>query len=45
MCRWEDREALPPIGEEYQQGYKLVNDRLPKGKQRLHRAADLEPAT
>ncbi|GFH33365.1 hypothetical protein HaLaN_32729, partial [Haematococcus lacustris] len=22
--------ALPPIGKEYQQGYKLVHDRLPK---------------
>ncbi|KAJ9518240.1 hypothetical protein QJQ45_010126 [Haematococcus lacustris] len=29
-----------PIGKEYQQGYKLVNDRLPKGRQRLHRAAE-----
>ncbi|KAJ9511191.1 hypothetical protein QJQ45_013258 [Haematococcus lacustris] len=26
-------------GDEYQQHYKLVNDRLPKGKQWLHRAA------
>ncbi|GFH16131.1 hypothetical protein HaLaN_12496 [Haematococcus lacustris] len=31
MCQWDDLEALPPIGEEYQQRYKLVNDRLPKG--------------
>ncbi|GFH14996.1 hypothetical protein HaLaN_11144 [Haematococcus lacustris] len=23
-------EALPPIGKEYHQRYKLVNDRLPK---------------
>ncbi|GFH09415.1 hypothetical protein HaLaN_04547, partial [Haematococcus lacustris] len=30
LCGWKDREALPPIGKEYQQGYKLVNDRLPK---------------
>ncbi|KAJ9515838.1 hypothetical protein QJQ45_008719 [Haematococcus lacustris] len=30
MCQWDDLEALPPIGEEYQQRYKLVNDRLPK---------------
>ncbi|KAJ9510611.1 hypothetical protein QJQ45_027485 [Haematococcus lacustris] len=33
LCRWDDLEALPPIGEEYQQRYKLVNDRLPKGRQ------------
>ncbi|KAJ9530634.1 hypothetical protein QJQ45_014736, partial [Haematococcus lacustris] len=30
LCSWKDREALPPIGKEYQQGYKRVNDRLPK---------------
>ncbi|KAJ9527122.1 hypothetical protein QJQ45_025170, partial [Haematococcus lacustris] len=40
LCRWDDLEALPPIGKEYQQRYKLVNDRLPKGRQRLHRAAE-----
>ncbi|KAJ9520718.1 hypothetical protein QJQ45_007577 [Haematococcus lacustris] len=40
LCSWKDREALPPFGEEYQQGYKLVNDRLPKGRQRLLRAAE-----
>ncbi|KAJ9509422.1 hypothetical protein QJQ45_001887 [Haematococcus lacustris] len=40
LCRWEDLEALPPIGKEYQQGYKRVNDRLPKGRQWLHRAAE-----
>ncbi|KAJ9530248.1 hypothetical protein QJQ45_023532 [Haematococcus lacustris] len=40
LCRWDDLEALPPIGEEYQQGYKRVNDRLPKGRQWLHRAAE-----
>ncbi|KAJ9525401.1 hypothetical protein QJQ45_003193 [Haematococcus lacustris] len=28
------------IGKEYQQGYKRVNDRLPKGRQWLHRAAE-----
>ncbi|KAJ9528039.1 hypothetical protein QJQ45_005692 [Haematococcus lacustris] len=33
-------EALPPIGKEYQQSYKRVNDRLPKGRQRLHWAAE-----
>ncbi|KAJ9511850.1 hypothetical protein QJQ45_004557 [Haematococcus lacustris] len=38
--RWDDLEALPPIGKEYQQRYKLVNDRLPKGRQWLHRAAE-----
>ncbi|GFH09862.1 uncharacterized protein HaLaN_05085 [Haematococcus lacustris] len=30
LCSWKDREALPPIGKEYQQRYKRVNDRLPK---------------
>ncbi|GFH15894.1 hypothetical protein HaLaN_12216, partial [Haematococcus lacustris] len=30
LCQWDDLEALPPIGTAYQQGYKLVNDRLPK---------------
>ncbi|KAJ9507796.1 hypothetical protein QJQ45_019295, partial [Haematococcus lacustris] len=40
LCRWDDLEALPPIGSEYQQGYKRVNDRLPKGRQWLHRAAE-----
>ncbi|KAJ9519686.1 hypothetical protein QJQ45_013314 [Haematococcus lacustris] len=40
LCRYEGLEALPPIGDEYQQRYKLVNDRLPKGRQRLHRAAE-----
>ncbi|KAJ9526009.1 hypothetical protein QJQ45_009433 [Haematococcus lacustris] len=40
LCNWDDLEALPPIGEEYQQRFKLVNDRLPKGRQRLHRAAE-----
>ncbi|KAJ9531148.1 hypothetical protein QJQ45_000846 [Haematococcus lacustris] len=40
LCGWDDLEALPPIGKEYQQGYKLVNDRLPKGRQWLHRVAE-----
>ncbi|KAJ9529321.1 hypothetical protein QJQ45_008001 [Haematococcus lacustris] len=40
LCRWDDLEALAPIGKEYQQGYKRVNDRLPKGRQWLHRAAE-----
>ncbi|KAJ9526955.1 hypothetical protein QJQ45_025337 [Haematococcus lacustris] len=40
LCSWKDREALPPVGKEYQQGYKRVNDRLPKVRQRLHRAAE-----
>ncbi|KAJ9529511.1 hypothetical protein QJQ45_013864 [Haematococcus lacustris] len=40
LCRWDDLEALPPVGREYQQGYKRVNDRLPKGRQWLHRAAE-----
>ncbi|KAJ9522301.1 hypothetical protein QJQ45_008129 [Haematococcus lacustris] len=33
LCRWDDREALPTVGKEYQQGYKRVNDRLPQGRQ------------
>ncbi|KAJ9507800.1 hypothetical protein QJQ45_019290 [Haematococcus lacustris] len=40
LCRWDDLEALPPIGKEYQQRYKRVNDRLPKGRQWLRRAAE-----
>ncbi|KAJ9506130.1 hypothetical protein QJQ45_016512 [Haematococcus lacustris] len=40
LCSYEGLKALPPIGKEYQQGYKRVNDRLPKVKQRLHRAAE-----
>ncbi|KAJ9527248.1 hypothetical protein QJQ45_025478, partial [Haematococcus lacustris] len=40
LCQWDDLEALPPVGKEYQQGYKLINDRLPKVRQRLHRAAE-----
>ncbi|KAJ9510721.1 hypothetical protein QJQ45_027630 [Haematococcus lacustris] len=35
-----DLEALPSLGKEYLQGYKRVNDRLPKGRQRLHWAAE-----
>ncbi|KAJ9517952.1 hypothetical protein QJQ45_004267 [Haematococcus lacustris] len=40
LCSYEGLKALPPIGKEYQQGYKRVNDRLPKARQRLHRAAE-----
>ncbi|KAJ9509078.1 hypothetical protein QJQ45_001559 [Haematococcus lacustris] len=40
LCQWDDLEALPTVGKEYQQRYKLVNDRLPKVRQRLHRAAE-----
>ncbi|KAJ9509814.1 hypothetical protein QJQ45_011589 [Haematococcus lacustris] len=40
LCQWDDLEALPPVGKEYQQGYKRVNDRLPKVRQSLHRAAE-----
>ncbi|KAJ9522095.1 hypothetical protein QJQ45_005186 [Haematococcus lacustris] len=36
LCSYEGLEALPPVGK----GYKRVNDRLPKGRQRLHRAAE-----
>ncbi|KAJ9520088.1 hypothetical protein QJQ45_030011 [Haematococcus lacustris] len=39
LCSSKDLEALPPVGDEYQQGYKRVNDRLPKDRQRLRRAA------
>ncbi|KAJ9504787.1 hypothetical protein QJQ45_007006 [Haematococcus lacustris] len=42
LCSWKDREALPPVGKEYQQGYKRVNDRLAKIRQRLHRAAEYQ---
>ncbi|KAJ9509035.1 hypothetical protein QJQ45_001515 [Haematococcus lacustris] len=49
LCSYKGLMSLPPVGKEYQQGYKLVNDRLPKVKQRLHRAAEyrrvLEPWT
>ncbi|KAJ9519687.1 hypothetical protein QJQ45_013315 [Haematococcus lacustris] len=40
ICSYEGHEALPPIGKENQQRYKLVNDRLRKDRQRLHRAAE-----
>ncbi|KAJ9522184.1 hypothetical protein QJQ45_005239 [Haematococcus lacustris] len=40
LCQWEGLAALPPVGDKYQQHYELVKDRLPKGKQRLHRAAE-----
>ncbi|KAJ9509425.1 hypothetical protein QJQ45_001867 [Haematococcus lacustris] len=40
LCSYEGLMALPPVGKEYQQGYKRINDRLPKVKQRLHRAAE-----
>ncbi|KAJ9522122.1 hypothetical protein QJQ45_005155 [Haematococcus lacustris] len=40
LCSYEGLKTLPPIGKEYQQGYKRVNDRLPKIRQRLHRAAE-----
>ncbi|KAJ9508536.1 hypothetical protein QJQ45_012079 [Haematococcus lacustris] len=45
LCNWKDLKAVPPIGKEYQQGYKRVNDRLPKGRQRLHRAAQYRRGT
>ncbi|KAJ9509319.1 hypothetical protein QJQ45_001758 [Haematococcus lacustris] len=40
LCSLTDQEALPTVRKEYQQGYKRVNDRLPKGRQRLHRGAE-----
>ncbi|KAJ9505969.1 hypothetical protein QJQ45_002732 [Haematococcus lacustris] len=40
LCNYKGLKALPPIGKEYQQGYKRLNDRLPKVRQRLHRAAE-----
>ncbi|KAJ9516401.1 hypothetical protein QJQ45_011079 [Haematococcus lacustris] len=43
LCSYEGLEALPTVGTEYQQGYKRVNGRLPKGRQRLHRAAEYRP--
>ncbi|KAJ9506375.1 hypothetical protein QJQ45_019524, partial [Haematococcus lacustris] len=33
LCSYEGLKALPPIGKEYQQGYKRVNDWLPKARQ------------
>ncbi|KAJ9519779.1 hypothetical protein QJQ45_013453 [Haematococcus lacustris] len=36
----KDPEPLPPPSKEYQQRYKLVNDRLSKGRQRLRGAAE-----
>ncbi|GFH29980.1 hypothetical protein HaLaN_28742 [Haematococcus lacustris] len=30
LCSYEGLDALPHVGKEYQQGYKRVNDRLPK---------------
>ncbi|KAJ9507043.1 hypothetical protein QJQ45_004676 [Haematococcus lacustris] len=39
LCSYDGLKALPPVGKEYQ-GYKQVNGRLPKGRQRLHRAAE-----
>ncbi|KAJ9528990.1 hypothetical protein QJQ45_000552 [Haematococcus lacustris] len=45
LCSYEGLKALPPIGKEYQQGYKRVHDRLPKVKQRLHRAAEYRRGT
>ncbi|KAJ9527118.1 hypothetical protein QJQ45_025165 [Haematococcus lacustris] len=36
LCSWKDLKALGPVGKEYKQAY----DRLPKGRQRLHRAAE-----
>ncbi|KAJ9509044.1 hypothetical protein QJQ45_001504 [Haematococcus lacustris] len=40
LCSYKDLMSLPPIGKEYQQGYKRVSDRLPKAGPRLHRAAE-----
>ncbi|KAJ9509512.1 hypothetical protein QJQ45_001978 [Haematococcus lacustris] len=40
LCSYEGLMALPPVGNEYQQGYKRVDDRLPKVRQKLHRAAE-----
>ncbi|GFH07723.1 hypothetical protein HaLaN_02565, partial [Haematococcus lacustris] len=42
LCGYEGLEALPPIGEGYQQRYKLVDDRQPNSRQRLHRAAEYQ---
>lgn len=37
---WKGLEALPAPGKVYQHGFKLVNDRLPEARQRVHRAAE-----
>ncbi|KAJ9517178.1 hypothetical protein QJQ45_009050 [Haematococcus lacustris] len=42
LCSCEGFKALPPVGKEYQQGYKRVSDRLPRVRQRLHRAAEYQ---
>ncbi|KAJ9526409.1 hypothetical protein QJQ45_009893 [Haematococcus lacustris] len=40
LFNYEGLEALPLFGDEYQQRYKLMDDMLPEGRQRLHRAAE-----
>ncbi|KAJ9525470.1 hypothetical protein QJQ45_003128 [Haematococcus lacustris] len=40
VAHYEGLKALPPVGKEYHQGYKRVNDRLPKARHRLHRTAE-----
>ncbi|KAJ9529863.1 hypothetical protein QJQ45_022262 [Haematococcus lacustris] len=44
LCSWKDRKALPHTGEEYQQGYKLLDIQLPNVRQRLHWAAEYRQA-
>ncbi|KAJ9526552.1 hypothetical protein QJQ45_017680 [Haematococcus lacustris] len=45
LCSYEGLMALHPIGKEYQQGYKRVNDRLPKIQTKTFciMAASLQP--
>ncbi|KAJ9524545.1 hypothetical protein QJQ45_024127 [Haematococcus lacustris] len=42
LCSYEGLNALPPIGKEYQQGYKRVNDRLPKTAAQVRAAKALK---
>ncbi|KAJ9523232.1 hypothetical protein QJQ45_024020, partial [Haematococcus lacustris] len=44
LCSWKDREALPPVGKEYQQRYMRVIDRLPKPPQAPRSSQEATPA-
>ncbi|KAJ9509735.1 hypothetical protein QJQ45_011267 [Haematococcus lacustris] len=36
LCSWMDRESLPPIGKEYQQGYKLLEKEMAELAMKRH---------
>ncbi|KAJ9517290.1 hypothetical protein QJQ45_009195 [Haematococcus lacustris] len=40
MCSWKGLEGAAPLGKEHQQGFELVNDPLPKARQRLNQAGE-----